>query len=145
MMQAALDVTADYVHEREQFGQKIGTFQVSPLFSVVSLFRYDRICLIYWFALFLRVVRQLMQGKLADMYTATRLVLRFIVVNFQFILSCCSMCRAYLYTLARAGQWIVFGFVFFPQRFSFRCDFTFIARVDWSLYMTDSRQRIRRS
>eukprot|EP00730_Choanoeca_flexa_P019011 TRINITY_DN9273_c0_g1_i1.p1 TRINITY_DN9273_c0_g1~~TRINITY_DN9273_c0_g1_i1.p1 ORF type:complete len:411 (+),score=136.51 TRINITY_DN9273_c0_g1_i1:894-2126(+) len=38
LMQAAMDVTLDYVHTREQFGQRIGEFQ-------------------------------LMQGKLADMYT----------------------------------------------------------------------------
>ena len=55
IMQAALEVAADYAHEREQFGQQIGTFQ-------------------------------LMQGKLADMYTKT------------------SMCRSYLYTLARAAD-----------------------------------------
>ena len=28
IMQAALDLTLEYVHEREQFGQKIGTFQL---------------------------------------------------------------------------------------------------------------------
>ncbi|EDQ88797.1 uncharacterized protein MONBRDRAFT_32617 [Monosiga brevicollis MX1] len=38
LMQAAMDITLDYVHTREQFGQRIGEFQ-------------------------------LMQGKLADMYT----------------------------------------------------------------------------
>jgi alkylation response protein AidB-like acyl-CoA dehydrogenase len=27
-LQAALDVTLDYVHTREQFGQRIGEFQV---------------------------------------------------------------------------------------------------------------------
>jgi isovaleryl-CoA dehydrogenase len=27
-MQAALDMTLEYVHEREQFGKKIGTFQL---------------------------------------------------------------------------------------------------------------------
>jgi isovaleryl-CoA dehydrogenase len=45
-----LDVTSEYVHDREQFGQAIGEFQ-------------------------------LMQGKLADMYTSL------------------SSCRAFLYTL----------------------------------------------
>jgi isovaleryl-CoA dehydrogenase len=27
-MQAALDLTLEYVHDRKQFGQKIGTFQL---------------------------------------------------------------------------------------------------------------------
>jgi len=53
IMQAALDVTLPYVHEREQFGAPIGTFQ-------------------------------LMQGKLADMYTVT------------------SAARSYVYAVARA-------------------------------------------
>lgn len=53
LMQAALDVVLPYVHTREQFGQKIGTFQ-------------------------------LIQGKLADMYTRL------------------SACRAYTYAVARA-------------------------------------------
>lgn len=53
IMQAALDMTLEYVHEREQFGKKIGTFQ-------------------------------LMQGKLADMYTKL------------------SASRAYTYAVARA-------------------------------------------
>jgi isovaleryl-CoA dehydrogenase len=52
-MQASLDVVLPYVHDRTQFGQPIGTFQ-------------------------------LMQGKLADMYTTT------------------SACRSYVYTVARA-------------------------------------------
>ena len=52
-MAAALDVVVPYVHEREQFGQPIGTFQ-------------------------------LMQGKLADMYTTT------------------NACRAYVYAVAQA-------------------------------------------
>jgi isovaleryl-CoA dehydrogenase len=52
-MQACLDTVVPYVHEREQFGQPIGTFQ-------------------------------LMQGKLADMYTTT------------------NACKAYVYTVARA-------------------------------------------
>jgi len=51
IMAAALDVVVPYVHEREQFGQPIGTFQ-------------------------------LMQGKLADMYTTT------------------NACRAYVYAVA---------------------------------------------
>jgi len=55
LMQAALDITGDYVHQREQFGARIGSFQ-------------------------------LMQGKLADMYTAT------------------SFCRSYLYTMARSAD-----------------------------------------
>ncbi len=53
IMAAALDVVVPYVHEREQFGQPIGTFQ-------------------------------LMQGKLADMYTTT------------------NACRAYVYAVAQA-------------------------------------------
>ena len=53
IMQACLDVVLPYIHERKQFGQPIGTFQ-------------------------------LMQGKIADMYTAL------------------SSCRAYVYAVARA-------------------------------------------
>ncbi|ALG67768.1 isovaleryl-CoA dehydrogenase [Beggiatoa leptomitoformis] len=53
IMQACLDVVIPYLHDRKQFGQSIGEFQ-------------------------------LMQGKLADMYTT---------------LNCC---RAYVYTVAKA-------------------------------------------
>jgi isovaleryl-CoA dehydrogenase len=53
IMAAALDVVVPYVHERQQFGQPIGAFQ-------------------------------LMQGKLADMYTTT------------------NACRAYVYAVAAA-------------------------------------------
>jgi len=53
LMQACLDLVIPYVHERRQFGQPIGEFQ-------------------------------LMQGKLADMYTSL------------------SACRAYVYAVARA-------------------------------------------
>jgi len=53
LMQAALDVVIPYVHDRKQFGQPIGSFQ-------------------------------LMQGKLADMYTTT------------------NACRAYVYAVAKA-------------------------------------------
>ncbi len=53
IMHAALDIVLPYVHEREQFGQPIGTFQ-------------------------------LMQGKLADMYTTW------------------GACRAYVYAVAQA-------------------------------------------
>ncbi len=53
LMQACLDVVIPYLHERRQFGQPIGEFQ-------------------------------LMQGKLADMYTSL------------------SACRAYVYAVARA-------------------------------------------
>ena len=53
IMAAALDVVVPYVHERKQFGQAIGTFQ-------------------------------LMQGKLADMYTTM------------------NACRAYVYAVAAA-------------------------------------------
>lgn len=53
IMAACLDVVVPYVHERRQFGQSIGEFQ-------------------------------LMQGKLADMYTTT------------------SACRAYVYAVAAA-------------------------------------------
>jgi isovaleryl-CoA dehydrogenase len=53
IMQACLDVVIPYVHERKQFGQPIGEFQ-------------------------------LMQGKLADMYTTL------------------NACKAYVYSVARA-------------------------------------------
>jgi isovaleryl-CoA dehydrogenase len=53
IMQACMDIVMPYVHERRQFGQPIGTFQ-------------------------------LMQGKLADMYTTM------------------NACRAYVYAVARA-------------------------------------------
>jgi len=53
IMQAALDVVVPYVHERRQFGQAIGEFQ-------------------------------LVQGKLADMYTTT------------------NACKAYVYAVAKA-------------------------------------------
>ncbi|KAJ1766344.1 hypothetical protein LPJ74_005935 [Coemansia sp. RSA 1843] len=53
LMQAAMDVTAQYVHDRRQFGVPIGTFE-------------------------------LMQGKLADMYTKL------------------NASRAYVYAVARA-------------------------------------------
>ena len=53
ILQACLDVVVPYVHERRQFGQPIGEFQ-------------------------------LIQGKLADMYTAT------------------NACRAYVYAVAKA-------------------------------------------
>ena len=53
IMQAALDVVVPYIHERKQFGQAIGEFQ-------------------------------LIQGKVADMYTAL------------------NACRAYVYAVARA-------------------------------------------
>ncbi|XP_035669821.1 isovaleryl-CoA dehydrogenase, mitochondrial-like isoform X2 [Branchiostoma floridae] len=53
VMQSVLDVTVPYLHTREAFGQKIGTFQM-------------------------------MQGKMADMYTQL------------------SVCRSYVYNVARA-------------------------------------------
>ncbi|MGU9961654.1 MAG: isovaleryl-CoA dehydrogenase [Candidatus Puniceispirillales bacterium WSBS_2018_MAG_OTU23] len=53
IMAAAMDIVVPYIHEREQFGQAIGTFQ-------------------------------LMQGKLADMYTSM------------------NACRAYVYAVAAA-------------------------------------------
>ncbi|MEM6972277.1 MAG: isovaleryl-CoA dehydrogenase [Pseudomonadota bacterium] len=53
IMAAAMDVVMPYIHERKQFGQPIGTFQ-------------------------------LMQGKIADMYTEM------------------NACRAYVYAVARA-------------------------------------------
>ncbi|MSP87318.1 MAG: isovaleryl-CoA dehydrogenase [Alphaproteobacteria bacterium] len=53
IMQACMDVVLPYVHERKQFGQAIGSFQ-------------------------------LMQGKLADMYTTM------------------NACKAYVYTVAKA-------------------------------------------
>ena len=54
-MQACMDVVIPYVHERKQFGQPIGEFQ-------------------------------LMQGKLADMYTTM------------------NACRAYVYACAKAAD-----------------------------------------
>jgi isovaleryl-CoA dehydrogenase len=53
IMQACMDIVVPYVHQREQFGQPIGTFQ-------------------------------LMQGKLADMYTTM------------------NACKAYVYAVAQA-------------------------------------------
>ena len=53
IMAAAMDIVLPYIHEREQFGQPIGTFQ-------------------------------LMQGKIADMYTTM------------------NACRAYVYAVAEA-------------------------------------------
>ena len=53
IMSSAMDMVVPYVHEREQFGKPIGTFQ-------------------------------LMQGKLADMYTTM------------------NACKAYVYAVARA-------------------------------------------
>ena len=53
IMAAAMDIVVPYIHEREQFGQPIGTFQ-------------------------------LMQGKIADMYTTM------------------NACRAYVYAVAAA-------------------------------------------
>ena len=55
IMQACLDISLPYLHEREQFGRPIGTFQ-------------------------------LMQGKLADMYTTM------------------NACRSYVYFTARASD-----------------------------------------
>ena len=55
IMQAAMDIVLPYVHERKQFGQPIGTFQ-------------------------------LMQGKLADMYTTL------------------NAAKAYVYTVAQACE-----------------------------------------
>ena len=54
-MQACLDIALPYMHEREQFGRPIGTFQ-------------------------------LMQGKLADMYTTM------------------NACKSYVYFTARASR-----------------------------------------
>src|SRR5207342_3877018 len=53
IMQSAMDIVVPYVHERKQFGQAIGEFQ-------------------------------LVQGKLADMYTTM------------------NACKAYVYAVARA-------------------------------------------
>lgn len=55
IMQACMDIVVPYVHEREQFGKPIGTFQ-------------------------------LMQGKMADMYTTM------------------NACRSYVYTVAQAAD-----------------------------------------
>jgi isovaleryl-CoA dehydrogenase len=61
IMQAAMDIVVPYVHERKQFGQAIGEFQ-------------------------------LVQGKLADMYTS-KLADMYTTMN---------ACKAYVYAVARA-------------------------------------------
>jgi isovaleryl-CoA dehydrogenase len=57
LMQSCMDIVIPYVHERKQFGQSIGEFQ-------------------------------LMQGKLADMYTTI------------------NACRSYVYSVAKACETI---------------------------------------
>ena len=37
MMQACCDVAFDYAHQREQFGKKIGTFQVSIMIRLKNM------------------------------------------------------------------------------------------------------------
>ncbi|XP_062945216.1 isovaleryl-CoA dehydrogenase, mitochondrial isoform X1 [Cynocephalus volans] len=78
LMQAVLDHTIPYLHMREAFGQKIGHFQVNgilllkcTLIELKSSLKNEE-------------VGQLMQGKMADMYT--RLM----------------ACRQYVYNVARA-------------------------------------------
>jgi isovaleryl-CoA dehydrogenase len=76
-MQACMDVVIPYVHERKQFGQPIGEFQVCSgnAMRVASLDKWMFYQHVEW---------QLMQGKMADMYT---------VLNAS---------RSYVYSVARA-------------------------------------------
>lgn len=78
-MQAVLDCAIPYVHVREAFGQKIGHFQVrASVLALGGLGRYVTV------RVYSTVCSQLMQGKMADMYTRL------------------SSCRQYLYNVARA-------------------------------------------
>ena len=56
LMQAAFDYAVEYVHDRKQFGQPIGTFQLmqGAKKSIMPL---------------LDVIAYLLPGKIADMYT----------------------------------------------------------------------------
>lgn len=54
-MQAAFDHAVEYVHDRKQFGQPVGTFQLMQgMFE--SIKRRDSLC-------------TMLAGKIADMYT----------------------------------------------------------------------------
>ena len=79
-MQAALDITIPYVHERKQFGQQIGQFQVRVFFPH---------CFYLSFILlqtnFLHC-EKLLQAKMADMYTKL------------------GASRSYVHTVARAAD-----------------------------------------
>lgn len=75
LMQAALDVAVPYVHERHQFGVPIGEFQVRDCVYIISIFVLTVAVGTWW---------QLIQGKLADMYTKL------------------NASRAYVYSVARA-------------------------------------------
>lgn len=81
IMQSVLDNAVPYLHIREAFGQKIGEFQVWKSWKV---YIFNIIISQPWSTNtdFVRV--QLMQGKMADMYTRL------------------SSCRQYLYNVARA-------------------------------------------
>lgn len=90
IMQSVLDNAVPYLHVREAFGQKIGEFQVWSLTPFIP-----RRVLMYSYNILMspppstntvcfRVIVQLMQGKMADMYTRL------------------SSCRQYLYNVARA-------------------------------------------
>lgn len=84
IMQAVLDCSLPYLHVREAFGQRIGHFQVrarilgssgsrsAPPRHLAEMTGCSALC------------SQLMQGKMADMYTRL------------------SSCRQYLYNVARA-------------------------------------------
>lgn len=90
IMQSVLDNAVPYLHIREAFGQKIGEFQVWSLTAFVpgrvAMNNLNIVMSPLWSANAgcVHVAVQLMQGKMADMYTRL------------------SSCRQYLYNVARA-------------------------------------------
>lgn len=97
IMQSVLDFAVPYLHVREAFGQKIGHFQVwasaftsykvkyANVFSATAKDFLSGENLDWnWSNVSLSCVQQLMQGKMADMYTRL------------------SSCRQYVYNVARA-------------------------------------------
>ena len=83
IMQACVDTAFPYLHEREQFGDKIGHFQVSREERGAGHVRHVKFVSCLFVCLFVCLF-QLMQGKMADMYTRL------------------SACRTYVYSVARA-------------------------------------------
>lgn len=90
IMQSVLDNAVPYLHIREAFGQKIGEFQVWSLTAFapgrVAMNNLNIVMSPLWSANAgcVHIAVQLMQGKMADMYTRL------------------SSCRQYLYNVARA-------------------------------------------